>query len=452
MVIDPATTKYLIKAHIKADGIIEKSDVVGAIFGQTEGLLGDELDLRELQRSARVGRIEVELESKNGKSEGEITLPTSLDKVETVILAAAFESIDRVGPCKATIKTERVEDVRVVRRKQVIDRAKELLNQVIEEGKTEGESIADNVRQSVQVEEITHFGPDHCPAGPNIDKSDAIIIVEGRRDVLNLLKYGIKNVIAVGGTNIPKTVIELTKERITTAFVDGDRGGELILKELLQTADIDFVSRAPQTREVEEIPQKLIMKALKNKIPAEQYAEMYDIKIEKKDKSGPIGRIQSFSSKKEKKEEKTPKIESRGEEKRDEQEREEQEREEEEDEVEIREVKQEKEIKEDKKESEKIVTDKQENYSKILDDISGSLKAVLFDASNKEIKKIPVRELTDSLKKSNNITTVVFDGIITQRLLDIANSKNVKEIIGIKLGNVIKIPSSVRVITKKDLD
>ena len=447
MVIDPATTKYLIKAHIKADGIIEKSDVVGAIFGQTEGLLGDELDLRELQRSARVGRIEVELESKNGKSEGGITLPTSLDKVETVILAAAFESIDRVGPCKATIKTERVEDVRVVRRKQVIDRAKELLNQVIEEGKTEGESIADNVRQSVQVEEITHFGPDHCPAGPNIDKSDAIIIVEGRRDVLNLLKYGIKNVIAVGGTNIPKTVIELTKERITTAFVDGDRGGELILKELLQTADIDFVSRAPQTREVEEIPQKLIMKALKNKIPAEQYAEMYDIKIEKKDKSGPIGRIQSFSSKKEKKEEKTPKIESRGEEKR-----EEQEREEEEDEVEIREVTQEKEIKEDKKESEKIVTTKQESYSKILDDISGSLKAVLFDASNKEIKKIPVRELTDSLKKSNNITTVVFDGIITQRLLDIANSKNVKEIIGIKLGNVIKIPSSVRVITKKDLD
>ena len=134
MVIDPATTKYLIKAYIKADGIIEKSDVVGAIFGQTEGLLGDELDLRELQRSARVGRIEVELESKNGKSEGVITLPTSLDKVETVILAAAFESIDRVGPCKATITADQVEDVRVVRRKKVIERAKELLNKVMEEG------------------------------------------------------------------------------------------------------------------------------------------------------------------------------------------------------------------------------------------------------------------------------------------------------------------------------
>jgi len=417
MVIDPATTKYMIKARIKADGIIEKSDVVGAIFGQTEGLLGEELDLRELQRSARVGRIEVELESKNGKSEGVITLPTSLDKVETVILAAAFESIDRVGPCKATIVAERVEDVRVVRRKQVIERAKELLNKVIEEGKVDGESIADNVRQAVQVEEIVHFGPDHCPAGPNIDKSDSIVIVEGRRDVLNLLKYGIKNVIAVGGTNIPRTVLDLTKERITTAFVDGDRGGELILKELLQTADVDFVARAPQTREVEEIPQKLIMKALKNKIPAEQYAEMYDIKLEKnrdgRDKKEIM--MREFAAK-EKAEQK-----SRPEEP------------------------------EEDEEKPNVMTEKQKNYGSILNEISGSLKAVLFDQNDKEIKKIPVRELTDALKKSENISAVVFDGIITQRLLDIANSKNIKEIIGIKMGNVVKIPTSVRVLTKKDI-
>lgn len=420
MVIDPATTKYMIKARIKADGIIEKSDVVGAIFGQTEGLLGEELDLRELQRSARVGRIEVELESKNGKSEGVITLPTSLDKVETVILAAAFESIDRVGPCKATIVAEQVEDVRVVRRKQVIERAKELLNKVIEEGKVEGESIADNVRQAVQVEEIVHFGPDHCPAGPNIDKSDSIVVVEGRRDVLNLLKYGIKNVIAVGGTNIPRTVIDLTKERITTAFVDGDRGGELILKELLQTADVDFVARAPQTREVEEIPQKLIMKALKNKIPAEQYAEMFDIILEKnrdgRDKKEML--MKEFTAK-EKAEQKS--------------------RPEEPEEPELDE------------EKSKIMTEKQKNYGSILNEISGSLKAVLFDQNDKEIKKIPVRELTDALKKSENISAVVFDGIITQRLLDIANSKNIKEIIGIKMGNVVKIPTSVRVLTKKDI-
>ena len=407
MVIDPSTTKYMIKATIKADGVIEKSDVVGAIFGQTEGLLGDELDLRELQRSARVGRIEVELESKNGKSGGTITLPTSLDKVETVILAAAFESIDRVGPCKATIKVDEVEDVRVSRRKNVIERAKALLNEVIEKGKIEGESIADTVRQAVQVEEITNFGTDHCPAGPNIEQSDAVIIVEGRRDVLNLLKYGIKNVIAVGGTNVPKTVVDLTKEKITTIFVDGDRGGELILRELLQIADIDFVARAPQTREVEEIPQKLIMKSLKNKIPREQYMDMYNIKIGEKKTEGeekPQKEKKDFFSK----------------------------------------------SKEKKVTEEKIITDRQKNYETILNEISGSLKAVLFDGSGKELKKIPVRELTDEIKKGESISAVVFDGIVTQRLLDIANNKNVKEIVGIKLGNVVKMPKSVKVLTKTD--
>ena len=410
MVIDPSTTKYMIKATIKADGVVEKSDVVGAIFGQTEGLLGDELDLRELQRSARVGRIEVELESKNGKSEGTISLPTSLDKVETVILAAAFESIDRVGPCKATIKVDEVEDVRVSRRKNVIERAKTLLNEVIEKGKIEGESIADTVRQAVQVEEITNFGTDHCPAGPNIEQSDAIIIVEGRRDVLNLLKYGIKNVIAVGGTNVPRTVADLTKEKITTVFVDGDRGGELILRELLQVADVDFVARAPQTREVEEIPQKLIMKSLKNKIPREQFMDMYNIKIvenkkEEKEKTQKAKR-DFFSKSKEK----------------------------------------------NKPEDVKINKDKQKNYESILNDISGSLKAVLFDENGNELKKIPVRELTDEIKKGENISTIVFDGIVTQRLLDIANNKSVKEIVGIKLGNVVKMPKSVKVLTKTDFE
>ena len=208
---------------------------------------------------------------------------------------------------------------------------------------------------------------------------------------------------------------ELTKERISTAFVDGDRGGELILKELLQTADIDFVARAPQTREVEEIPQKLIMKALKNKIPAEQYAEMYDIKVEKKEE---VEEKPEKPAKKEKAEAKPAGVKPKAE----------------------------------VTKKEKVITEKQKGYGKILDEISGSLKAVLFDKNDKELKKIPVRELTDSLKKSDNINTVVFDGIVTQRLLDIANSKNVKEIIGIKLGNVIKMPSSVKVLTKKEFE
>ena len=396
MVMDPSTTKYMIRAHIKAEGVVEKPDVIGAIFGQTEGLLGEELDLRDLQKSARVGRIEVEIEQKNGKSEGTILLPTSLDKVETAILAAALESVDRVGPCKAKITIEKIEDVRVAKRKRVIERAKELLAQIIEESREEGESISESVRQAVQAEEIIAYGPDRCPAGPDIDKSDSIIVVEGRRDVLNLLKHGIRNAIAVEGTSIPKTIVDLSKEKITTAFVDGDRGGELILRELLQVAEIDFVARAPPTREVEELPYKLIMKALKNKIPAEQYAEMYNIEIKRKEKP----------------------------------------------EEEIKEERRE------EKEEKMILSDEQKRYREILDEITGTLKAVLLDKDGKEIKKIPVRELTDELKKTNNIKVVVFDGVVTQRLLDIASDRGVSVVVGIKMGNVIKKPTSVKVLTR----
>ncbi len=273
MYLDPTTIKYLIKARITADGVVEKPDVVGAIFGQTEGLLGEELDLRDLQKSGRIGRIEVNIDSKKGKSEGEITVPSSLDKVETVILASALETIDRVGPCKADIRVEKVEDVRVAKRNKIIERSKKLLIEILKETKLTGETITDVVRNAVHTEEIISYGTDRCPAGPNIDTSDAIIIVEGRSDVLNLLKYGIKNAIAVEGTSVPKTIQDLTKTKNATAFVDGDRGGELILRELFQVAEIDFVARAPKNCEVEELTQKQLMKALRNKIPVSQYME-----------------------------------------------------------------------------------------------------------------------------------------------------------------------------------
>jgi len=285
------------------------------------------------------------------------------------------------------------------------DECGKLLAEIIEEGKIEGESLSESIRQAVQIEEITTYGPDHCPAGPNIDKSDAIIVVEGRRDVLNLLRHGIKNAIAVEGTSIPKTIIDLSKEKVTTAFVDGDRGGELILRELLQVAEIDFVARAPQTREVEELPYKLVMKALKNKIPAEQYADMYNIELKKKGET-PAAETQPA------KKQQPPQV---------------------------------------KKEKRNILSPKQENYKAILKEISGTLKAVLLDKEGKDVKKIPVRELTDELKKVNGISTVVFDGVITQRLLDIASDKGIGTIVGIKLGSTIKKPASVKVITKDQL-
>ncbi len=283
MNIDPNATKYMIKAKITADGIVEKPDVVGAIFGQTEGLLGDDLDLRDLQKSGRIGRIEVDIVSKGGKSEGIIYMASSLDQVETVVLASALETIDRVGPCKAAIRVLGIEDVRITKREKVVERAKELLNDLIAQSKGTSSDLTQSIRQSIQVEEITTYGKDKCPAGPAVKDSESIIIVEGRSDVLNLLRAGIKNAIAVEGTNIPKTVQDLSRERVATAFTDGDRGGELILRELFQTSEIDFVARAPRAHEVEELSSKQIVKCLRNKVPGDQYMEMNGLSYEEKE-------------------------------------------------------------------------------------------------------------------------------------------------------------------------
>ena len=244
----PDTTKYLIQIHLETEGVVEKPDVVGAIFGQTEGLLGEDLDLRDLQRTGRVGRIDVQIISRRGETTGEIFIASSLDRAETAILAASLETIDRVGPCVARVRVECIEDIRVAKRKKIIERAKELLLDAFEEDTIDSQDLLDEVRESIRIEKIRMLGEERIPAGPNVEESDAIIIVEGRADVLNLLRYGIKNSVAVEGTNVPDIVISLCEKKTATVFLDGDRGGELILRELLQIADIDFVGECLHIR------------------------------------------------------------------------------------------------------------------------------------------------------------------------------------------------------------
>jgi DNA primase len=261
------TAKYLIHADITADGVVERSDVVGAVFGQTEGLLGDDLDLRDLQDSSKVGRIDVDIDSAHGQSFGEITIATSLDKVETAILAASLEVIDRVGPCRATIDVETIEDVRAAKRREVVERAKTLLTEAFDGSILSSEELVDEVRRAVRVEDITEY--EGYPAGPRVADSDAVIVVEGRADVLQLLKYGIKNAVAVEGTNVPDAIAELTRGRTVTAFLDGDRGGELILRELAQVGDVDYIAFAPPDRSVEDLNRGEVMAALHEKAPYE---------------------------------------------------------------------------------------------------------------------------------------------------------------------------------------
>ncbi len=266
------TAKYLIHADITTDGVVERSDVVGAVFGQTEGLLGDELDLRELQDSSKVGRIDVDVDSQNGQSFGRMTIATSLDQVETAILAAALETIDRVGPCRSTIEVRRIEDVRAARRREVVERAKTLLTEAFDGSMRSSRDLVEEVREAVRVEDITEY--EGLPAGPNVADSDAIVVVEGRADVLTLLRYGIKNAIAAEGTDIPDAVGSLTEGRTVTAFLDGDRGGELVLKELAQVGDVDYVAFAPEGESVEDLDRRAVMAALREKVPYDSVADL----------------------------------------------------------------------------------------------------------------------------------------------------------------------------------
>jgi len=447
MNIDPSTTKYMVKARINADGIVEKPDVVGAIFGQTEGLLGDELDLRDLQKSGRIGRIEVEISSKGGKSEGIVHIPSSLDQVETVILASALETIDRVGPCKAGIKILSIEDVRIIKREKIIDRAKELLNELVTQSNQSGVDLTDSVRQSVQMEEIIHFGKERLPAGPNVKDSDAIIVVEGRSDVLNLLRSGIKNAIAVEGTNIPKTVMDLSKERIITAFVDGDRGGELILRELFQVAEIDFVARAPRPLEVEELTQKQITKSLRNKMPAEQYIEMYGLTEANGKKREERAEEEKPARKAREEKESNGKEERNGKDDR--------KRKESRFDTEAAERYKKKEPREKREErpakAEKSLNEQQIAFRDMLKEMSTSHNAKLIVGG--EVKhETTVKELVDTLKSTEEqLDAIVFDGVISQRILDIVAEKNIPVVVGAKMGSVTKQPSGIEIWTKEDL-
>lgn len=363
------TAKYIIHAKFEVNGIVEKPDVIGAIFGQTEGLFGPELDLKELQKNNRVGRIEVEVKNEHGKTYGSITVTSSLDRVSTAILAAAIESVERVGPWEAKVIIERIEDLREIKRRQIVKRAKEILRKWIVEKTPEIDEVIKDVSSVLKPPEIVLYGPEQLSAGPDIDSAQSIIVVEGRADVHNLLRCGIRNVIAIDGARIPETIVELSKNKQVTVFLDGDRAGDLILKELFEKVDVKYVARAPPGKEVEELTCKEIMNALRERIPASE------VKIKYARTSLP----------------------------------------------------------------QKIV--------EAVESLRGTLEAILFNENFDVLAKIPVSELAEKISSLNGVSIVVFDGIVTQRIVDIAEEKGIKCIIGDQISDVVKKPVKLRVLT-----
>ena len=384
--------KYIIKANFTVDGVVEKHDVIGAIFGQTEGLFPKELELRELLKSGKIGRIDIQLKSSKGNTSGTITIPSSIDRAETALIAAAIETVDRVGPCDSTIKVESITDVRVEKRQQILRRAKELMRSwVVKEGQ-EIESLLEEVQKVDRQIKAVKYGRDRLTASPDISSSKEIIVVEGRADVNNLLKSGVTGVIAMEGVRVPKTIRELSSKKEVTAFLDGDRGGDMILQELMQVAPPKYVARAPAGKEVEELTPDEIKEALEKRVPLESLTAGAQPPAKERPPRAERPKPPRAPPK--------PKV--------------------------------------------------PEKFAETAKELRGTLEAVLF-SGEEEVSRVPVSELVETLKNSEGVEAVVFDGIVTGRLIDTAKEKGVKSIIGERVAEGVRIPRGLNILSFKDL-
>jgi len=365
---------------------VEKPDVIGAVFGQTEGLFGPELDLRELQKTGRIGRIEIDLHSKNDRTTGAITIPTSLDRVSTALIAASIESINRVGPCSAKVTLEKIEDIREARRKVIIDRAKEILHRWNIESMPSVDEVYKEISDTMKIGKVEKYGPEDLPAGPGLLEAKEIIVVEGRADIINLMRCGIFNTIALEGAKVPDSIKKITKEKNATALLDGDRGGDLILKELLQVTNIKFIGRAPRGKEIEECNCKEITEAIEAKLP--------------------IGEASGKPAPPPPPPKKMP---------------------------------------------ERVKVEVPEVISQAAKALVGTLEAVLLSDKLELIEKLPVSQLAEKLQSISGVDTIVFDGIITQRIVDIAGEKNIRRIVAPRISEAVKPALNVELVTFQDI-
>ena len=431
--ISPVSAKYIVHTSITIEGVVDKPDVIGAIFGQTEGLLGNELELRDLQRSGRIGRIEVNLDVRGGRSAGAIIIPSSLDKAETSIIAASLETIQRIGPCNSKVKVEKIEDVRVSKRMFVLERAKELLRELTSGVLPDSQELTDQVAQSVRMMEVMEYGVDRLACGPGIDESDEVIIVEGRADVLNLLKHGIKNVIAANGTSAPPTLRQLAAKKDVVAFVDGDRGGDLIIRGLLDAGvEIDFVVKAQDGKEVEEIAKKEIHKALRGRMAIEQYK----LEVLPGTINGESGRDH-------------PQMEQRMEQR-------------------MKQAMERPEIRDERREMgirrvdgrpgfsrmgpvpalvNKVETGK---FKELLDDLVGTKGAYILDERLNVLGKVPLSELQAAIRGLPSSYAIVLDGVVDRNTAYLGERANVKVMVGMA-SRVRPGETRVKVLSKEEL-
>jgi DNA primase len=489
--------KYMVEARFEITGLVEKPDIIGAVFGQTEGLLGSDLDLRELQKNGKIGRIEIDTQSQGSRTVGKLHLPSSLGRVETCILAAAIESVDRVGPFETHFKIDKIEDTRSEKRKKIVDRAKELMKIMLNTEVPDSREISDMVDSEVKASVVMEYGVEKLSAGPEIDSSEDIILVEGRADVIALLKSDITNCIAIGGATgtIPKSIITLVNTKETTLFLDGDRGGDIILKGIMNIGDIDYVARAPDGKEVEELTRKEIIKALRSRVPIEQLFPNLKPKEHRSgngngngngehrpdERSGyhqssspppqrapmqsrdmrPQQTAQRYNSRPASNATLSPSEISSNLLNRN--------RAKTTTEQVIDEIDEDLGIKDlsgnerenvnpmggippmtsQSKATTEPTTAGNQKLVAALEELHNTLRGRLYDHGGEMISEIPIRELIQAVQDTKNINAIVFDGIITQRLIELAYKGGVKELYGIRASQITRTYERMYLYTKE---
>jgi DNA primase len=402
--------KYHVKLKFEVDGLVEKADIIGAIFGQTEGLLGPEMNLNELQKVSKVGRIEVNVDTKSNMAKGDALIPMSTDISTAALIAAAIESIDKVGPFQAKFGLLGIDDIRAIKKKVIVDRAKKIVQDWATKTISEGEEMLKDVYDASKPGKLTAFGKAQLACGTGVFDSDWVTLVEGRADVINLLRAGFDNAIAIEGAKIDETITKLTEGKKVIAFLDGDRAGDLILKELQGLVKIDKILRAPMGREVEECTPLEIAEILKEAMPfvtaneqqqrAQSLQQAESIQLQKQERQEQIEeqqlQITSHSNTKE--------------------------------------------------EDTSILSAVKEVYPQINE----TLEAVVLDGSMKTLLKVPVSDIVKKLNSTEGAKMLVLDGIVTQRLVEVADKVGIEYIIGHRTGE-LKKSTDVKVRTFGDM-
>lgn len=355
--------RYVIRASIGVDGAVRKADIVDALFDAT-GVILEGLDLSELRRKGKIGRVKANVGVEGGDSKGSISIPSRLGEKKTAMIAAGMETVEQVGPFKAKVEIDRIQDAEEAKREYMWRRAEELVEEMEKKRKTPGPE-----RTAVEGEGLERFKG--VPAGPKVSESDAVIIVQNGSGVINLLSHGIKNVVATEGSEFGSAVTEICEGRTSTAFLDGDRSGDLILNELLEAVDLDYVARAPEGEKVENLSEEGARRALKNKVAPCECSFSKDYELEK--------------------------------------------------------------------------------LAEIMRELEGSLKAQILDEKLSKAKEVRVRDLLKELSDSRCVRAVLLDGVITQRLADLAAGKELKYLIGARK-RLTRKPEGIEILTREDLE